>query len=356
MRQSLTSLLGHHKSRGSLAFSTEDLNERSKRVESRYIATTPYKVLDAPGVLNDYYLNILDWSGDYVAIALRESVFLYNTVTAEVKEVHCMEDRYVSSIKLQGENCYVGDSKGEIQIYDINLIDNRDPDEKPIPLYTIKQHFTRVGSLSINNDILSSGEKEGHIVNTDLRCLKMINKFEGHSQEVCGLKWSPNKDYLASGSNDNTVKIWKMNSPVARTLVGHSSAVKAFDWCKWKSNILCTGGGAKDKTLRVWDIVSGKEIKRVATDSQVCTLNYLTKYKELLTTHGYQQNDLKLWKATGGIKMIKSFGNHEARVLHTAINSDETSVVSLSPDESLKFWKIRESKQNAPKKCSLNIR
>lgn len=279
-----------------------NVEERSKRVEQRYIATTPYKVLDAPGVLNDYYLNILDWKEDYVAIALRESVFLYNTETTEVSEVYAMGSGYISSIKLHGDMLFIGESIGAIRAYD--MVKEEFVGER-------QSHYTRVGALSANQSIITSGEKEGMIVNNDLRCSKAISKFTGHTQEVCGLKWSPNKDYLASGSNDNTVKIWKMSSPMATTLTGHSSAVKAFDWCKWKTNVLCTGGGAKDKSLRLWDVVGGKEIKRIATDSQVCTLTYLSRYKEMITSHGYQQNDLKLWKATGGIKLIKAFGTHD---------------------------------------------
>lgn len=33
--------------------------------------------------------------------------------------------------------------------------------------------------------------------------------FPGHGQEVCGLVWSNDGHYLASGGGDNLVKIWE---------------------------------------------------------------------------------------------------------------------------------------------------
>lgn len=35
-----------------------------------------------------------------------------------------------------------------------------------------------------------------------------VGTLSGHSQEVCGLKWSPDGRYLASGGNDNLLNIW----------------------------------------------------------------------------------------------------------------------------------------------------
>ena len=33
-------------------------------------------------------------------------------------------------------------------------------------------------------------------------------RLVGHRQEVCGLKWSPDNQYLASGGNDNKLFVW----------------------------------------------------------------------------------------------------------------------------------------------------
>jgi WD40 repeat protein len=52
-------------------------------------------------------------------------------------------------------------------------------------------HEARVGSLTWNNNILTTGGIDGKIVNNDVRIRNHVAQtYEGHSQEVCGLEWS----------------------------------------------------------------------------------------------------------------------------------------------------------------------
>lgn len=96
-------------------------------------------------------------------------------------------------------------------------------------------HTARVGSLSWNEHVLSryscfighkdtlqlciclaqrgislpSGSRSGQIHHHDVRVANHhISTLTGHSQEVCGLQWSPDGRYLASGGNDNLVHVW----------------------------------------------------------------------------------------------------------------------------------------------------
>lgn len=56
---------------------------------------------------------------------------------------------------------------------------------------------------------IPSGSRSGHIHHHDVRVAEHhIATLNGHSQEVCGLKWSPDGRYLASGGNDNLVCVW----------------------------------------------------------------------------------------------------------------------------------------------------
>lgn len=54
-----------------------------------------------------------------------------------------------------------------------------------------------------------SGSRSGSIHHHDVRVAEhRVGALDGHSQEVCGLKWSPDGKYLASGGNDNLLNIW----------------------------------------------------------------------------------------------------------------------------------------------------
>lgn len=56
---------------------------------------------------------------------------------------------------------------------------------------------------------VDSGSRSGNIHHHDVRVSDHhVGTLSGHSQEVCGLKWSPDCKYLASGGNDNVLNIW----------------------------------------------------------------------------------------------------------------------------------------------------
>jgi cell division cycle 20-like protein 1 (cofactor of APC complex) len=51
----------------------------------RKISKTPFKVLDAPSLQDDYYLNLVDWSSTNVlAVALANAVYLWSANTSKV--------------------------------------------------------------------------------------------------------------------------------------------------------------------------------------------------------------------------------------------------------------------------------
>ena len=57
----------------------------SPRRATRKIPKTPFKVLDAPELQDDYYLNLLDWSStNILAVGLGSAVYLWNASTCQV--------------------------------------------------------------------------------------------------------------------------------------------------------------------------------------------------------------------------------------------------------------------------------
>ena len=54
----------------------------------RKISKTPFKVLDAPNLQDDFYLNLIDWSASNVlAVALGSSVYMWNAVSSKVSKL-----------------------------------------------------------------------------------------------------------------------------------------------------------------------------------------------------------------------------------------------------------------------------
>lgn len=50
-----------------------------KKLNIRKIDKNPFKVLDAPFLQDDYYLNVVDWSqSDNLAVGLGNAVYMWN--------------------------------------------------------------------------------------------------------------------------------------------------------------------------------------------------------------------------------------------------------------------------------------
>lgn len=76
-----------------------------------------------------------------------------------------------------------------------------------------------------------SGSRSGFINHHDVRVRDhLTSSFNAHSQEVCGLRWSPDGKHLASGGNDNILNIFsnQFNQRPIYSFTEHSAAVKVF--------------------------------------------------------------------------------------------------------------------------------
>uniref|UniRef100_A0A0D3DHG1 TF-B3 domain-containing protein n=1 Tax=Brassica oleracea var. oleracea TaxID=109376 RepID=A0A0D3DHG1_BRAOL len=323
----------------------------------RYIPQTSERTLDAPDIVDDFYLNLLDWgSANVLAIALGHTVYLWDASTGSTSELVTIDEEKgpVTSINWapDGRHVAVGLNNSEVQLWDSGS--NRQ-------LRTLKGcHQSRVGSLAWNNHILTTGGMDGQIVNNDVRIRShVVETYRGHTQEVCGLKWSGSGQQLASGGNDNVVHIWDRSVASSNSttqwlhrLEEHTSAVKALAWCPFQANLLATGGGGGDRTIKFWNTHTGACLNSVDTGSQVCSLLWSKNERELLSSHGFTQNQLTLWKYPSMVKMAELTG-HTSRVLYMAQSPDGCTVASAAGDETLRFWNVfgvpETAKKAAPK-------
>ncbi|MEH2441726.1 nSTAND1 domain-containing NTPase, partial [Nostoc sp.] len=86
-----------------------------------------------------------------------------------------------------------------------------------------------------------------------------VNTLEGHSSWVYSVGFSPDGKTLASGSTDNTIKLWDVSTGKAiKTLTGHSSSVCGIGFSPDGKTL---ASGSTDKTIKLWDVSTGKAIK-----------------------------------------------------------------------------------------------
>ncbi|XP_063830434.1 fizzy-related protein homolog [Ostrinia nubilalis] len=311
---------------------------RSPRKATRKISRIPFKVLDAPELQDDFYLNLVDWSAQNVlSVGLGSCVYLWSACTSQVTRLCDLssEGNAVTSVAWseRGHLVAVGTQKGHISVWDVSV--NKE-------VTKLQGHIARVGALAWNGDMLSSGSRDRHIRQRDTRtpAVQSSRVLQGHRQEVCGLKWSPDGQSLASGGNDNKLFVWSMHStsPV-QTYSSHVAAVKAIAWSPHQHGLLASGGGTADRCIRFWNTLTSQPQQCVDTGSQVCNLAWSKHSSELVSTHGYSQNQILVWKYPSLTQVAKLTG-HSYRVLYLALSPDGEAIVTGAGDETLRFWNV----------------
>ena len=79
--------------------------------------------------------------------------------------------------------------------------------------------------------------------------------------------------------------------------------------------ILASGGGTADRTIRFWNTSTNQPLQSMDTGSQVCNLAWSKSTNELVSTHGYSQNQIVIWRYPSLTQVAKLTG-HTTRVLY----------------------------------------
>lgn len=327
--------------------------------KSLKIERQPVKVLEAPSLLDDYYLSLVAWSKtNMVAVGLEDTVYMFNFLSNGVKKHFTVPNSglsgvfgrdhdinsYVCSLNFEdsGLNLAVGDSLGQIHITDV---------ERNRCTSSAFAHTSRIGSLHWQENVLISGSRDKTVRLFDVRqnMAHPVFSFAGHIQEICGLKLSPDNNYIASGGNDNQLLLWDIRRmKLLGSLGEHEAAVKALAWCPKKRSILVSGAGTADRKLRIFDTAKCEQLAKIDTGSQVCNLVFDRDGDSLISTHGYSLNQMIVWSYSKNFDRFRKedvIMAHKLRVLYLANSPCGKYVATGAGDETIRIWGLVNQKR-----------
>mmetsp|Transcript_22970 Transcript_22970/g.56599 ORF Transcript_22970/g.56599 Transcript_22970/m.56599 type:complete len:537 (-) Transcript_22970:43-1653(-) len=320
-----------------------------QKISRKVLSNKPFKILDAPGIKDDYYMDHLSWNkSNMLVVALDKVVYLYDYISSSIFQLAAYygSDNYASTVSWCNSSANsrflaIG-TNSSVEIWDA---------QSGQKLRNLRGHAGRVPSLSWNQHCLTTGGEDSRILHHDIRCANsLVSRCLAHEQMVVGLKWNNDGDMLASGGNDDMLCIWDFRMSSGRNqaleprlqLREHKSAVKAIDWNPHHRGLLASGGGTKDGTIKIWNSHSGALLSSKSCWSQVSSVIWSQNRNELCSSHGFSNNVLTLWNYGSGSSLTKmtDFVGHTSRILSTACSPDGCQVVSAGADQSLRFWDV----------------
>ncbi len=153
-----------------------------------------------------------------------------------------------------------------------------------------------------------------------------------HDGWVYSVAFSPDGKLLATGSNDNTAKVWEMPSGVLLATLKHGSSVRSVAFSP-DGKLLVTG--SDDNTAKVWEMPAGRLIAILKHDDDVNSVAFSPDGTLLATG---TRLAAKVWEMPSGVLMATL--KHDDWVGSVAFSPDGKLLATGSDDNTAKVWEM----------------
>ncbi|WP_424100597.1 hypothetical protein [Moorena producens] len=161
------------------------------------------------------------------------------------------------------------------------------------------------------------------------------NRLKGHRDWVSSVSFSPDGQLMASGSRDKTIKLWRKDGTLLKTLRGHRAGIHSVSFSQ-DGQMLASG--SEDKTVKLW----GKDGSLVMTldgpDGHTETVHCVrfSPNRQMIASAS-EDKTVKLWSKDG--VLLQTLTGHSDSVLGVSISANGQLIASASKDKTIKLWR-----------------
>ncbi|KAL4062785.1 hypothetical protein V8B97DRAFT_2091404 [Scleroderma yunnanense] len=161
--------------------------------------------------------------------------------------------------------------------------------------------------------------------------------FQGHTDQVRSVAFSPDGTRIVSGSDDKTVRVWDTDRGVqiGSPLQGHTDQVRSVAFSPDGTRIV---SGSDDKTVRVWDADRGVQIGSPLQGHTHWVTSVAFSPDGTRVVSGSDDKTVRVWDADRGVQIGSPLQGHTDWVRSVAFSPDGTRIVSGSDDKTVRVW------------------
>ncbi|KAM0321381.1 hypothetical protein ACHAQA_010145 [Verticillium albo-atrum] len=166
-----------------------------------------------------------------------------------------------------------------------------------------------------------------------------VLELSGHSGEIFAAKFDPTGNFIASGSMDRSILLWRTYGDCENygILNGHRGAVLDLQWSR-DSRIVFSASA--DMHLASWDLDNGTRIRRYVGHEEVINAMDISRRGDELLISGSDDGSIGLWDPR-----TKHAADHiqtDFPVTAVAISEAGNEVYSGGIDNDIKVWDLRK--------------
>lgn len=173
---------------------------------------------------------------------------------------------------------------------------------------------------------------------------KLMHHLQGHSDAISSVKFSPDGRWLATTSNDATLKVWDVHSgALMHTFTGHQGGISDLDWSRDSTTIITA---SDDTSVAAWHLefdggrIKGGRKGRVLLGH----LHYVfcvafNPVSDHLVASGSYDATVRIWDLKKG-KCVLTLTGHTEPVTSVHFDRDGLRLVSGSWDGTVRVWDL----------------
>ncbi|MFQ3629835.1 MAG: AAA-like domain-containing protein, partial [Cyanobacteriota bacterium] len=179
----------------------------------------------------------------------------------------------------------------------------------------------------------SLDEKTDKVLAQAVQGANEINRLVGHRGGVLAVDQSADGEWIASGGTDRTVKLWKPDGTLIRTL--STSATPHGIHFSPNSQFIATAN--VDGMVQLWSLDGTVSLTLKGHTAPVWNVTFSPDSRFLVSASG--DRTLKLWRTADG-SLIRTLTGYDAATWQAVFSPDGQQIVSASTDGKLTFWTI----------------
>ncbi|MDJ0799057.1 MAG: trypsin-like peptidase domain-containing protein [Calothrix sp. MO_167.B12] len=200
---------------------------------------------------------------------------------------------------------------------------------------TMEGHTSVLNTVAFSPDgkTIASGSSDDTVKLWNLQG-KELQTLRSHSKPVFGVAFSPDGKTIASASWDKTVKLWNTQGQLLKTLEGHKSFVNSVVFSPDGKTI---ASASLDDTIKLWNTQGQLLHTFQGHEGSVRSIAFSPDGKTIVS--GSNDKTLKLWNLLG--QELQTFYGHRDDVESVAFSPDGKTIVSASDDKTVKLWNLQ---------------